>query len=849
MTQGDPDVLRKVESPVVVFIRESVSCLEAMGISKRKKRLHSSVDSSTEGGDHVLLCALLSGCTYGRCLLLRQLWERNPNDVRFRAPFNGPIQNYKSREPAYPTGHLPVHEVPSAFRGVPVPVVSRSLEMTQAVYDQLIWAYENGTKWEHPWRLFNEAHAHFGTELAPLVQYFLTGNREFARRTLAGQSRVAFQQLYWLCRALPAATLTHLAPHRVLLEFLQPAVFSPTLLAECVGMYLIDTIMAHPALPEPPRCNEAERSELQIEVIMWSFLQCLDVPIISLDTDVHTLSDWTKLSGPLVGAAVAQCPGQRTFVHVYMQDPNNDAHGCLFMVDIPGRRQTFFDPSGAALDFYPNMHDFFRTNQLWGAPSWTCEVVHNREVGEWKTLQSYFEPDDEESGGSCISVCLLMLVFCLRFNCWDMQRMCDTMRLALRKFEQENGQPDALRHRFVSMLYSWHRSFDPLPETEVAGAAIPRTDGWRTRGQLLRDVFHIRLGPHNNDRPGRICGVLLANGDPCSAPLCAGWAVCTQHLLEQFRVVCEGPGQVLEEPWCEPVSRVGVQMPDILAGGPGDCPSIGTVIYSVRPRDPTVVPPQPLIGVVENGAEQFTILRLVSFITGPADDLAVLGQHLRGIPWQSIRTQNPRMLVQMYHSDGLDYRDLSKMVQTNVPMNDWEALVVLAQQLDRPITKYCEVLDPKTNECYVGVTTETFYPMILALSVDTTRQSSVVPRVLEANVKYNSLSTFILHIVAEELPSDLVELFPPTEDHGALCLMMRFASQDIVNTVESLLENIYWGYMGWNGQLLQGVHVVFPLATHWIKLPSGSAYVSGEEALLRTYFRELGEPRRLPIIP
>ena len=842
------------DTQLMDFIMSSQPCLEALGLGAGKRKVQNEDDTT----DDIMLRALLRGCTYGRCLLLRQMWQAKKEDTRFQVPFNQPILDYRLREPlVYPTEHVPVEDVPHRMRvcglGEPLPVVSGNLQMVRALYDQLLWVYENGTEWvEKPWVLYNKAHARFGSELARLVQFLLTGNVRFLSRPLGGDFRIAFQQLYWLCRALPPEILTNLGAHQILLEWLKPASYNLTPLAECVTMYIKDTIMAHPAVPDPPRCNHTARGELQIEVIMWSFLQCLEVPVIRMDTCVHTLSDWTKLSGPLVGAAVAQCPRQRAFVLFFMRRPHH-GHDCLFMVDIPGRRQTLFDPSGAALDFYPNMHDFFRTNQLWGAPSWTCEVVRNESSGPWKTLQGYFEPDDKAKRGSCASVCLLMLVFCLRFNCWDMQRMCDAMRLVIHRFQRSPSASPNLRDRFVSMLYTWHRSLDPLPTVEVAGAPIPLTDGWRKRGQLLLDVFHVRLGP-TDVRTKRICGVVLATGEPCSATPAEGWALCKAHLLEHLQVNDRNAAQVLEQPWREPISRVHNRMPQMFhvesEDTPSDdCPSIGTVICHVRPRDPRAVPPLPNIGVLENGAEQFTILRLVAFLRGQPGDFLIFSQHLKAIPWDSIRAQNPRMLVEIFVPATQDITEVRNRVLRSVPMNDWEALVVLAQTIDRATKQFVEHIDKVTKVRSVKVGRELFRPRVLAMSVDATRNSRVVPRILSSNAAHNCLAFFVLCLVANDLPSDLVRLLPRSGESGAIHLVMRKVTADIINTVKSLLHRNYGGHILWDDKLIPGIHVEFPPADHWVQAQNRRGFVSGPKSLLWKYFRQQGAPQKLPISP
>lgn len=730
-------------------------------------------------------------------------------------------------------------------------MVRDHLQATPELYAQVLWAYEKGDSWPgRPWNMYNDAFLEFGTELEPVVQYFLTGHEGFlTSKPGIPYSTLCFQQFYWLCRALPPEILTDMAPHPDLMITLQPNHYTMTPLATELGYYLFDTILHQPDAPTVERCKDAGRDEMTFEIIMWSFLQCLNVPRIKLDPTVHTLADWIKLTGPLIGSIVAQCPGQRSFVIVSMDDEKR-GHSSVFMVDIPNRRQTFFDPSQEGRSFYSNMFTFFKTNQLWGQPHWTCEVVNTDGIGDASTMQCYFEPMDGSKGGSCTSVCLLFIACCLRFNCWDLQKMCDAMRLIVQFFY--NQDPEGSRKKFVNGLYMWHRSMDPLPQRPTRGnIPIPVMDGWRKRSELLLDVFAVRLrAPPHVDR---ICGVLLDSGDLCRAPLCAGWAVCTDHLLTHYKLVCGHPFDAWDNRWNEPVRRIKPELPKTLLGrmdATRDCPVIGTVIYHVHPQQM----PQSTIGVLENGPSQFTILRLVSFVHKNADgsvNLDDLSNHLQLVPWSNIRAQNPRLLLQLFVPLEADCVEMGKVVQRAVPMSGWEALLVLSDTVGRVLDTWLEEVDEEGNTVIKPRRADTWKSDALAISVDTTRRrnSSVVTGLLEATKKYANRDYCAMHIFADALPRELVVHFPNDDSHGALRLVMHCTNSEIIRQVQRLLWNAYWGYMRENGMLLRGIHVLLMPVTHWVSMPNPNAYVSGEQAVLQRYFPNRGTPNPLPIHP
>ena len=116
------------------------------------------------------------------------------------------------------------------------------------------------------------------------------------------------------------------------------------------------------------------------------------------------------------------------------------------------------------------MVDHFQRYHVWGEPNARCTVVDAQSC-EYP-VQAYMEPErtPDRVWGSCTSVCLLVVVCCLRFRCWDLQRMCDVVRACMQQLDAQE------RTTFVLRLYCWHRTFDPgYPDgTDQAGGGTIR---------------------------------------------------------------------------------------------------------------------------------------------------------------------------------------------------------------------------------------------------------------------------------------------------------------------------------------------------------------------------------------
>lgn len=103
---GDPDIpVPSYSARLLRYIADSDVCSEVLGFAA----------ATGENNDKVLLRALLRGCIYERCQYLQQMWVANPNDLRFRVPFNYTVPPYKDNEPPYPSARVAVQDIENAF--------------------------------------------------------------------------------------------------------------------------------------------------------------------------------------------------------------------------------------------------------------------------------------------------------------------------------------------------------------------------------------------------------------------------------------------------------------------------------------------------------------------------------------------------------------------------------------------------------------------------------------------------------------------------------------------------------------------------------------------------------------
>jgi hypothetical protein len=282
---------------------------------------------------------------------------------------------------------------------------------------------------------------------------------------------------------------------------------------------------------EYERCNEQWLTPLHAYTVVWAFRRCANIPSFFFDLTTHNVGDWMRLTGPAIRAAVETCRDRRGFVWTYWQFPGGRGHDTVFFLNLEENTQTFFDPSWASFKYRQvlrptrqtpetSLIDYFRTHHIWGEPGATCSVVDADSFDI--PLQRYFEPPEESDRhwGSCSSVCLLLVTCCLRFGCWNLQRMCDLLRACMRIL-----QHTAVTQAEITMrLYCWHKTFDPVYPGDPPA---DRADGWTVRDQMLR-ACAIRMTEYGP----KTCGVLLPDGTCCGVNPCDGWAMCERHLAE-----------------------------------------------------------------------------------------------------------------------------------------------------------------------------------------------------------------------------------------------------------------------------------------------------------------------------
>jgi hypothetical protein len=168
-----------------------------------------------------------------------------------------------------------------------------------------------------------------------------------------------------------------------------------------------------------------------------------------------------------------------------------EGHLTLFYFDIAARRQVFFDPSHWTHRVGTQLKTPFGTTHFWDTGDGvTCEVVDGATFGQrGVNVQALFEPQsaltDTRYRGSCASVCLIVLVCCLRFGCTDLQRMCNAVRNAIsqRKYTDDN---------FLMSVYRWH-------ERLAGSSGIPSPGDDRRR---LLAASHPPAAAHTPGGPG-----------------------------------------------------------------------------------------------------------------------------------------------------------------------------------------------------------------------------------------------------------------------------------------------------------------------------------------------------------
>ena len=382
---------------------------------------------------------------------------------------------------------------------------------------------------------------------------------------------------------------------------------------------------------------------IMMREVTWAFLACLHVPLFEFDMRVHTVSDWMKLAGPVLRATVERCAPRPAFVYVYWQfdEEEDSSHSTIFFFDVAARLQVFFDPSTACEACVPGTFELFRTEHFWDKqPGAICKVVdadlHTRKC---QNVQQYFEPRNG-SGGLCMKVCLLFLVCCLRFRCWDLQLMADTVRkcVACRFHSVETWT-------LPGRLVGWAKQFSP---EQPRGAGT--TDNWTSREALLK-LCEVRVDPLKS-APAQ-CGVFLGRGRVCTQRPCPGWALCQAHLRETFGIdACSTVHPVLDERWVEP-RYVTYAVPDVISPpkAPGsstvDHPHLGTVLYAQAGH----MQPSQLTATLDNldgSPGRFTLLRLDHHLEdGLAAGLPRLRTQLTATPWGDIQRQNPRLMVEL----------------------------------------------------------------------------------------------------------------------------------------------------------------------------------------------------------
>lgn len=282
----------------------------------------------------------------------------------------------------------------------------------------------------------------------------------------------------------------------------------------------------------------------------------------------------------------------------------------------------------------------------------------------------------------------------------------------------------------------------------------------------------------------------------------------------------------------------------------GHCPAIGTVIYHVRPRNPEqpITSPHTGIGVLENRSEQFTIIRLVGFVGGSLNDNNILVQHLRNIPWDHIRRQNPRLLLQLYapwqgtsapHPSGI----LLRILHSVVPMTDWDTLVVLLTYFARAAHQWVMTDVPRKMLCLARFK---YRHRVVAVVSNATVDMQATTRLLKDLQQHCITLYMTLYLVTHQLTSDLMRHFPSEGEQSAVQVMLPGnVSIDTLRYAMAILKRHHRGLIfiaNATPSLQQGVHVAFEGATHRCSVPAGHVQVSASENRLRKTFPQLGPP-------
>ena len=373
-------------------------------------------------------------------------------------------------------------------------------------------------------------------------------------------------------------------------------------------------------------CNQFGEDHLQMHAVLWSFLQCVGVPVLELDLKLHSPLDWMRLSGPALRSALQKCPQRHGYVYAGWRFAKGPDHSTLFRFDEATGEQEFFDPSWACSAEVPWAVKLFRQRHFWlGRDCATCHVV-DANCSD-RELQFYFEPmkgDESVPRGSCTSVCILFLVCCLRFRCASFQTMADAMRACMKGRQYTREQQKTL----VAKLYAWHKQLNP-PTGNVSE--------WLRREGILR-VCGLRVP---NGKEPRQCGVLLGGtNNCCKEPPCTGWALCRVHLQEMLNIEdCAQHHPLLSEIWSKPRVPIEHHLPLFMRShdvepttNASDDNVIGTVLFG--PWDGTTV--------IDGRRGRYTILRLHE---EKIDDLV---SHIQRMSWESLCKQNPRLLLEIY---------------------------------------------------------------------------------------------------------------------------------------------------------------------------------------------------------
>ena len=460
------------------------------------------------------------------------------------------------------------------------------------------------------------------------------------------------------------------------------AIIKDQTLTDHVEQFIYRVIMTGSIRHE--RCNFGNQPHLQMKAINWTLKQCTNVPMFRFDLSVHCLRDWAKLMGPVIHASIEGCEHQRGFIGLEWIKPDSGHETLLFF---EGKRQVFFDPSWAADRYETDVVDFFSNNHMWihADDNPVLEVVDGDRSDDKIDLQTYFEPTTGSGieGGSCVTVCMVMILCCIRFGCWDLQRMCDALRNALQQSETFWKSRD----RFVCRAYNWHKSLDP-PD----GALERRATGWQQRLYVLQRCG-LKVLEGTEPPSCAVVGSSYHNRGCLSRP-CTGWVLCKSHLRELLGIeecasnhpvgqgcACGRPMSVcMSEPLHEVPLYPGYNLPFFLRSTPVGTtkkadpdPRVGTVYYfnaRYKSENTHLQNTRKFDAYQADGS--FAIVRLEGF----ENDLVGLEQKLALTAWHEMRERNTCLLLQIYMPPSFtNIEELTKIVLRRVPLCGWAHLV------------------------------------------------------------------------------------------------------------------------------------------------------------------------------